>query len=91
MSKPLKIAVAGLGTVGAGLLKLLAANGDLLEKRCGRRLVVTAVSARNRTRDARLAVPVDARPIAAISGGAPAHVRLARKRVHRAARLLRLF
>jgi homoserine dehydrogenase len=51
VSKPLKIAVAGLGTVGAGLLKLLAANGDLLEKRCGRRLVVTAVSARNRTRD----------------------------------------
>jgi homoserine dehydrogenase len=48
---PLKIAVAGLGTVGAGLLKLLAANGALLEKRCGRPLVVTAVSARDRNKD----------------------------------------
>ncbi len=51
MSKPLKIAVAGLGTVGAGLLKLLAANGPLLAKRGGRELVVTAVSARDRNRD----------------------------------------
>jgi homoserine dehydrogenase len=48
---PLKIAVAGLGTVGAGLLKLLAENGALLEKRCGRPLVVTAVSARDRNKD----------------------------------------
>jgi homoserine dehydrogenase len=48
---PIKIAVAGLGTVGAGLLKLLAENGALLEKRCGRPLVVTAVSARDRNKD----------------------------------------
>ena len=51
MSKPLKIAVAGLGTVGAGLLKLLAENGPLLEKRCGRALTVTAVCARDRKKD----------------------------------------
>ena len=51
MSAPLKIAVAGLGTVGTGLLKLLAANGELLAKRCGRPLVVTAVSARDQSRD----------------------------------------
>ena len=51
MSKPLKIAVAGLGTVGGGLLKLLAENGSLLEKRSGRPLVVTAVSARDRGKD----------------------------------------
>lgn len=51
MSNPLKIAVAGLGTVGAGLLKLLAANGPMLAKRGGRPLVVTAVSARDRKRD----------------------------------------
>lgn len=51
MSKPLKIAVAGLGTAGAGLLKLLSENGPLLEKRCGRPLVVTAVSARDRNKD----------------------------------------
>jgi homoserine dehydrogenase len=51
VSKPLKIAIAGLGTVGAGLLKLLAENGPLLEKRCGRPIVVTTVSARDRKKD----------------------------------------
>jgi homoserine dehydrogenase len=51
MSNSLKIAVAGLGTVGAGTLKLLYEHGDLLERRCGRRLEVTAVSARNKNKD----------------------------------------
>ena len=50
MSRPLRIAVAGLGTVGNGVLKLLDAQAELLEQRCGRRLVVTAVSARRRER-----------------------------------------
>jgi homoserine dehydrogenase len=48
---PLKIAVAGLGTVGAGTLKLLQAQAELLAARSGRRLVVAAVSARDRRRD----------------------------------------
>jgi homoserine dehydrogenase len=51
MSNSLKIAVAGLGTVGAGTLKLLHDHGDLLENRCGRRLEVTAVSARDKNKD----------------------------------------
>jgi len=51
MKTPLKIAVAGLGTVGGGVLKVLDAHADLLERRCGRRLIVTAVSARTRARD----------------------------------------
>lgn len=51
MSAPLKIAIAGLGTVGAGTLRLLRAQADLLEARCGRPLVVTAVSARRRRRE----------------------------------------
>lgn len=50
MKPPLKIAVAGLGTVGAGVLKLLAENREHLAKRCGRHIDVTAVSARDRTR-----------------------------------------
>jgi homoserine dehydrogenase len=50
MASPLKIAIAGLGTVGAGVVKLLADNGDLLAQRCGRPLVVTAVSARDKSR-----------------------------------------
>lgn len=48
MTEPLKIAVAGLGTVGAGTLKLLSDQADLLGLRAGRQLRVTAVSARNR-------------------------------------------
>ncbi|MBV8534378.1 MAG: homoserine dehydrogenase, partial [Alphaproteobacteria bacterium] len=50
MASPLKIAIAGLGTVGAGVVKLLADNGQLLAQRCGRPLVVTAVSARDKSR-----------------------------------------
>lgn len=51
MTAPLKIAVAGLGTVGAGLVRLLRQQGDLLEARCARPLQITAVSARDRDRD----------------------------------------
>ena len=58
MSKPLSIAVAGLGTVGAGLLKLLAANADIVAARAGRPIVVGAVSARDRGRDR--GVPLEA-------------------------------
>ena len=48
---PLKIAVAGLGTVGAGVLKLLETQGSLIEQRCGRRIEVVAVSARSKGKD----------------------------------------
>lgn len=47
----IKIAIAGLGTVGAGVAKLLATNADLIAERCGRRPVVTAVSARDAKRE----------------------------------------
>lgn len=50
-AKPLRIGIAGLGTVGGGVLKLLSSHGELLAKRCGRAVQVTAVSARDRTRD----------------------------------------
>jgi homoserine dehydrogenase len=48
---PLKIALAGLGTVGSGTLSLLRRNADLLAGRGGRRIVVDAVCARDRRRD----------------------------------------
>src|SRR5580704_12238885 len=48
---PLKIAVAGLGTVGAGTLQLLQRQAELLAVRAGRRIVAVAVSARDRRRD----------------------------------------
>jgi homoserine dehydrogenase len=51
MTDPLKLAIAGLGTVGVGTLELLAKQDGLLTERCGRPLRVTAVSARDRARD----------------------------------------
>jgi homoserine dehydrogenase len=51
MTRPLSVAVAGLGTVGAGVLKLLRDNADLVAARAGRPIAVTAVSARDRTRE----------------------------------------
>ncbi len=51
MGKTLKIALAGLGTVGGGVVKLLDANRDLIARRAGRPIEVVAISARDRTRD----------------------------------------
>ena len=51
MSAPLKLGVAGLGTVGVGLLNLLRANADVIAARAGRPIKVVAVSARDRARD----------------------------------------
>ncbi|MEE8445254.1 MAG: homoserine dehydrogenase, partial [Alphaproteobacteria bacterium] len=50
MSQTLKIAVAGLGTVGAGVVRLLSEHADILALRGGRGLAVTCVSARERKR-----------------------------------------
>lgn len=47
---PLRIALAGLGTVGCGVMRLLAENGDLIARRAGRRLEVAGVTARNRAK-----------------------------------------
>ncbi|MBU6419887.1 MAG: homoserine dehydrogenase [Proteobacteria bacterium] len=51
MLKPLRVGIAGLGTVGAGVVKLLAAQKELIAARAGRPVMVTAVSARDRNRD----------------------------------------
>jgi homoserine dehydrogenase len=51
MSRPLSVALAGLGTVGVGVLRLLRENADLIAGRAGRPIAVTAVSARDRGRD----------------------------------------
>jgi homoserine dehydrogenase len=48
---PLAVALAGLGTVGAGLVDLLQRQGDLIAARAGRRIEIRAVSARNRARN----------------------------------------
>ena len=51
MGNELRIGVAGLGTVGAETVRLLRTSAPMLERKCGRSLVVTAVSARDRHRD----------------------------------------
>src|SRR5688572_10348911 len=48
MNEALKLGVAGVGTVGAGLLSLLAEHGQRLSGGVGRRIEVVAVSARDR-------------------------------------------
>lgn len=51
MVEPLRIALAGLGTVGAGVVKLLDTNRALIERRAGRPIEIVAVSARDRYRE----------------------------------------
>ena len=51
MTEPLRVAIAGLGTVGAGVIRLLEANGPLITRRAGRSIEVVAVSARDRAKD----------------------------------------
>src|ERR1700754_2988192 len=48
MASPLKIGIAGLGTVGASVVRLIDAQRDALVARCGRPIEVVAVSARSR-------------------------------------------
>jgi homoserine dehydrogenase len=51
MTKPLSVGIAGLGTVGVGVVNLLRANAELIAARAGRSIAVTAVSARDRKRE----------------------------------------
>lgn len=51
MTEPLRIGLAGLGTVGTGVVKMIETHRDLLAARAGRPIVITAVSARSRRRD----------------------------------------
>ncbi len=51
MAEPLRIALAGLGTVGGGVIRLVEANAALIARRAGRPLRIVAVSARDRSRD----------------------------------------
>ncbi|MEZ5681157.1 MAG: homoserine dehydrogenase [Erythrobacter sp.] len=51
MAEPLRIALAGLGTVGTGVIRLLETNRDMVERRAGRAIEVVAVNARDRGKD----------------------------------------
>lgn len=51
MAETFKIGIAGLGTVGVGVIKMLTENADMITQRAGRRIDVIAISARDKTRD----------------------------------------
>src|SRR5690349_14965025 len=50
MAEPLRIALAGLGTVGAGVIRLPEAHAALIERRAGRRIENPPISARDRAK-----------------------------------------
>src|SRR5690606_10426524 len=51
MAEPLRIGIAGLGTVGAAVARVLADKAAELTRQCGRGIIVSAVSARDAKRD----------------------------------------
>jgi len=51
MSSPLRLGIAGLGTVGVGTVRIIQRQAALLTARAGRPIEITAVSARSRDKD----------------------------------------
>ena len=51
MTQPLRIGLAGLGTVGTGVVKIVQRQAPMLAARAGRPIEIAAVSARSRHRD----------------------------------------
>lgn len=58
MTQPLRLGIAGLGTVGMGVVKIIRQQSALLSARSGREITISAVSARSRGKDRGL--PLDA-------------------------------
>jgi len=48
---PLRLGIAGLGTVGAGVVRIVQTHAGLIARRAGRAIAISAVSARSRARD----------------------------------------
>jgi homoserine dehydrogenase len=48
MAEPLRVTIAGLGTVGVGVIKNIQTHGAMLEKRSGRKIEIVAIHAQNR-------------------------------------------
>ncbi|KQU99738.1 homoserine dehydrogenase [Devosia sp. Root105] len=51
LEAPLRIGVAGLGNVGATLVRIIQKDAEELTRKLGRKITVTAVCARSRSRD----------------------------------------
>lgn len=50
-SEPLRLGIAGLGTVGVGVVRIIRQQAALLEARTGRKITISAISARSRNKD----------------------------------------
>ena len=50
MTKPLRLGIAGLGTVGTGVIKILQNKKSLLQERTGRQISISAVTAKSKTK-----------------------------------------
>jgi homoserine dehydrogenase len=51
MVAPLKVGLAGLGTVGASVIRLITRQREILEARCGRSIEIVAITARAQHKD----------------------------------------
>lgn len=51
MSDALRLGIAGLGTVGTGIIRIVQTHADMLALRAGRPVTITAVSARSKGKD----------------------------------------
>lgn len=51
MTSPLRLGIAGLGTVGVGVVRIIRKEAELIARRAGRPIVISAVSARSRSKD----------------------------------------
>ena len=51
MTAPLRLGIAGLGTVGVGIVRIIQNHGALLAARAGRPVEIVAVSARSKTKN----------------------------------------
>ncbi|MFO1137370.1 MAG: homoserine dehydrogenase [Rhodoblastus sp.] len=51
MAEILRVGIAGVGTVGASVVRLLAQQDEALQARTGRKIVVTGISARDKAKD----------------------------------------
>ena len=50
-TQPLRIGIAGLGTVGSGVVRILQRHAGMIATRAGRPIAITAISARDRHRN----------------------------------------
>jgi homoserine dehydrogenase len=51
MTTPLRLGIAGLGTVGVGVVRIIRQQATLIEARTGRKVIISAVSARSKDKD----------------------------------------